>query len=1104
MPDSYPNALKRLNGIERKMQKDTGYAQRYAERVDHLFVNSFARELQDTRRTDRTWYLPHFGVDNVNKKKLRLVFDAADTTEGLCLNDYLHKGPDLLCSLFGIMLRFRENKVAVTGDIKDMFLRVKIQPQDQNALRFLWRDNPTGPVKTYVMTSLIFGAKCSPFVAQFIKNKNALRYESSSPAAVDAVVNSHYMDDYIQSLPDEATAVQMVRDVTNIHKEGGFEIRNWTSNSLAVLNSIPEETLGTAAVRFKIDQQYEGERTLGLLWYPGTDELGFDVSLKRIPDCIIQHKQRPTKRIMLRVIMSIFDVFGFLSPFIIQGRIMLQDTWRLDIGWDNEIPNDIYKKWCEWIELLKIINKIRVPRYYYSASEMENKLVADGASAFPQPSATSATTQPRVDAYAAGETSATKPAARSPTPLPAANAKSKNASYMNLELHVFSDAAVKAMSAVAYWRWYDEGEIKIAFVASKCRVAPVKSLTVPRLELQAALLAARLADAIQKAHKLDVARRYFWCDSTTVLHWLNNSSRNYKAFEANRLGEIDDLTSVSEWRYVPTKLNVADIATREVFDYNLFLNDWFKGPQFLYSDERYWPVNFIEPESKEVFSGYVNTIELKGSELPVPNPDRFSSWLRLLRSTAAVLKFIGKCRKLTCVDDDCASMDRAERLLLRHAQAESFGKEIAEIKRNKMISRDSRLLTLSPYLDQDGLLRVGGRIDAAPEVALETKRPFILDGSHPTTRLLVRHYHVKAAHGQPESIVNDLKQKYWVIRLRPTVKYVASRCMLCRLRKAKPQIPRMGDLPEARMAHHQRPFTFCGVDLFGPMEVVVGRRREKRYGVLFTCLTVRAIHVEIVHSLTSDALIMALRRMASRRGWPRFVYSDNGTNLRAADKELKKSMEEIDNEAVKTEAVNNGAQWTFIPPCSPHWGGAWERLIRSVKTALRVILKERAPRDEVLATLLTEVEGIVNGRPLTHVSVEPGSSEALTPNHFLIGSSSNLPPAGMFNDSDLSLRKRWRTAQRLADMYWKRWLKEFLPQLLPRKRWQQEQRSLRPGDLVLVVDPDSPRNVWQRGKISKVFPGRDGRTRVVEISTQSGTLRRSVSRVAPLPLVEEC
>ncbi|XP_073960771.1 uncharacterized protein [Choristoneura fumiferana] len=363
------------------------------------------------------------------------------------------------------MLRFRENKVAVTGDIKDMFLRVKIQPQDQNALRFLWRDNPTGPVKTYVMTSLIFGAKCSPFVAQFIKNKNALRYESSSPAAVDAVVNSHYMDDYIQSLPDEATAVQMVRDVTNIHKEGGFEIRNWTSNSLAVLNSIPEETLGTAAVRFKIDQQYEGERTLGLLWYPGTDELGFDVSLKRIPDCIIQHKQRPTKRIMLRVIMSIFDVFGFLSPFIIQGRIMLQDTWRLDIGWDNEIPNDIYKKWCEWIELLKIINKIR-------------------------------------------------------------------------------------------------------------------SLTVPRLELQAALLAARLADAIQKAHKLDVARRYFWCDSTTVLHWLNNSSRNYKAFEANRLGEIDDLTSVSEWRYVPTKLNVADIATREVFDYNLFLNDWFKGPQF--------------------------------------------------------------------------------------------------------------------------------------------------------------------------------------------------------------------------------------------------------------------------------------------------------------------------------------------------------------------------------------------------------------------------------------------------------------------------------------------------------------------------------------------
>ncbi|XP_063386867.1 uncharacterized protein LOC134672844 [Cydia fagiglandana] len=205
------------------------------------------------------------------------------------------------------------------------------------------------------MTSLIFGANCAPFVAQFIKNKNAQRFESSFPAAVDAIVNSHYMDDYIDSLPDEATAIDMVRNVSDIHRAGGFEIRNWTSNSVAVLNSVPKETLGTAAVRFKVGQEHESERTLGLIWYPADDILGFDLSLKRIPSDVLEGENRPTKRLMLRVIMSIFDVLGFLAPFTIQGRIMLQEAWRLQVDWEDYIPDQIYLKWRKWVDLLKVV-----------------------------------------------------------------------------------------------------------------------------------------------------------------------------------------------------------------------------------------------------------------------------------------------------------------------------------------------------------------------------------------------------------------------------------------------------------------------------------------------------------------------------------------------------------------------------------------------------------------------------------------------------------------------------------------------------------------------------------------------------------------------------
>lgn len=1100
MLDSRQNAMRRLKSLEKKIGSNEGFAQRYTDRVNHLLLNDFAEEVEtsDLGPTPRTWYLPHFGVDNPNKKKLRLVFDAASKSNGLCLNDYLLQGPDLLASLLGIMMRFRENKFAVTGDIKDMFLRVKIKKEDQDAFRFLWRKNPNDPVKTYKMTSLIFGANCSPFVAQFVKNKNAQRFESSKPDAVTAIHKQHYMDDYIDSLPDEDITIQTVRDISDIHLSGGFEIRNWTSNSEAVLNSVPKNTLCEATVRFKTDHQYQGERTLGLIWHPVKDTLGFDLSLKHVPEAIVTGKQKPTKRLLLKVIMSIFDVFGFLSPFTIQGKIMLQETWRSKIDWDDLIPDDIFFKWCKWLDLLKTIGKIRIPRWHQacpsSVTEKDDVVALSGTRTYDRYEIATAGTSATMVTCTTNLSDVNAAAGADPC-------ATKQVCYDNLQLHLFCDASTKAMCAVAYWRWTNKcNDVFISFIASKSRVAPVKYTSVPRLELQAALLAARLADTIVQEHRLEIKDRFFWSDSTAVLHWIDNNERNYKTFVANRLGEIDELTRAQEWRYVPTKMNVADCATREDYDPAVFENEWLKGPAFLLKDESHWPSNILKPDLQDFDTECVTLVQSLPGELPVPEPERFSSWLRLIRATATVIKFINKCKKLTVPESDV--MRQAEQLLLRRAQLDSFPVEVANIE--KGLCKNSKLLTLSPVMDENGMLRVGGRIDAASGIPDEMKNPVILDGKHHISRLIVRHYHIQAAHGNQETVVNNLKQKYWIIRLRPTVKYMVSRCMLCRIRKAKPEVPRMGDLPPARVAHHQRPFTHCGVDLFGPMEVSVGRRREKRYGVIFTCMTVRAIHLEMVPSLTSDSFIMALRRMASRRGWPQNLYSDNGTNLRGADTELKRSVQELDEEKLKTEAIIYGTQWTFIPPASPHWGGAWERLIRSVKGSLKIILKERAPREELLSTLLAEVENIVNSRPLTHVSVEPGNEESLTPNHFLIGSSSNLPTIGVFEGSDLYLRKLWRKAQYLADMFWKRWVKEVLPALLPRQKWTQDQPPLQIGDLVLIVDPDAPRNVWQRGIIQTVLPGKDGRVRLVEIKTKTGTLKRSASRVARIPLAVEC
>ncbi|XP_063635000.1 uncharacterized protein LOC134805668 [Cydia splendana] len=438
MPDSYPSALKRMKGIEKKMTKDSGFAERYRERVAHLLQNDYASELSDT---------------------------------------------------------------------------------------------------------------------QFIKNLNARRFESTMPEAVDAICNSHYVDDYIDSFADEASAIKMVRNINFIHSAGGFEMRNWTSNSVSVLNSLPNQTLGTAAVRFKdfkVDQQQQGERTLGLIWYPADDKLTFDLSLKRIPESIVNGDERPTKRLMLRVIMSIFDILGFLSPFTIQGRIMLQDTWRLNIDWNDYIPDAIYNKWRKWIDLLKVISDIRIPRCYQSAvrnhshgdAESPSVRVSETADHRSAASAGTPSATLPLSTYAPGNGAPTSCATKAYESVAGATSATRTAKvgYNNLQLHVFCDSSTRAMCTVAYWRWQINGSIKVAFIASKCKVMPVKPLTVPKAELQAALLAARLANTIGKEHKIVPERRYFWCDSSTVLHWVRNNTRSYKTFEANRLGEIDELS----------------------------------------------------------------------------------------------------------------------------------------------------------------------------------------------------------------------------------------------------------------------------------------------------------------------------------------------------------------------------------------------------------------------------------------------------------------------------------------------------------------------------------------------------------------------------------
>ena len=335
---------------------------------------------------------------------------------------------------------------------------------------------------------------------------------------------------------------------------------------------------------------------------------------------------------------------------------------------------------------------------------------------------------------------------------------------------------------------------------------------------------------------------------------------------------------------------------------------------------------------------------------------------------------------------------------------------------------------LTPQL-KAGLLRVGGRLVNAP-IGDERK--------HPMTDLIIKQCHENLGHMGQESVLSSLREAVWIVKGRSVVRRVLGRCMTCqRQRSACPGNQFMADLPEARHAHEKPPFTYVGVDYFGPLEVKQGRSRVKRYGCLFTCLTTRAVQIEIAHSLDTDSMINALRRFISVRGYPEQIRSDQGGNFIKADKELKEAIEEWNQ-----HKINNFCRQIFNPPSANHMGGAWERMIRSVRQILKAILKEQLVSDEVLSTVMSEAVNILNSRPLTRNRDSALDEQPLTPNHLLhLRPCPDLPP-GIFDKDDLSCKTCLEASAVFSQFVLAQMDKRLPPKLVRKEEVQHAKKKL--------------------------------------------------------------
>ena len=1049
LPNSYNMAYKRLLCLEHKMKKDIKYANWINDKIQEYVNKGYAR-LATADDLETSWqrvsYIPIFSVLNINKDppKERLVFDFAAKTNGISVNSMLVTGPDLLPSIVGVLCKTREKAIAVGADVEEMFSQVKIKLEDQQCQRFLFRNGDDQRLPdVYVLQSMGFGPTCSPASAQLIKNHHANKYIDKYPDAVDAITKQTYVDDYMNSHDDVSTAVDTAKHVITIFKDAGFNLRSFISNSKEFINLLPPSNVkgGNSNFSLDIDSERSFEKVLGLHWNTASDKFVFKMNKRKIDQRLFEVNRRPTKAEVLRTVMQIFDPLGLISFYTVRAKVLLQDVWRSGTDWDEPIPLELYQKWLDWFTLLPDLQELKIPR--------------------------------RLSPW---------------TP-----------NKCEIEMHTFVDASDGAFAANTYLRFKNNGDVHVTLVSAKTRVAPLKMLSTPKKELQAAVMGARLAATMKKEHRLKITNQTYWSDSKVVLAWIRSDHRRFQQFVSVRVGEILTLTEIEEWRHVPTKLNVADDGTKwddkTLPDIN---NRWFNGPEFLKFHPESWPQETEKLVETEEEIKKIMILRKPVTSFSAIDDGHFSSYRRLVRTTAFVIRFITRNYDPYIkfpVYLTVHELKKAESVIIKKAQFESFPAEFTALHQGNAISNKSKLYKFSLKLDDCGVMRIDGRIKNACGIQDTTKSPAILPQHHHISELIVTHLHNKNFHQGQETIVWKSRLNYWIIQVRNVVKKVQRLCPKCIMRRAKPTAPLMGQLPQCRLTTGKKPFTYVGIDFFGPLAVTVGRSRQKRWGMILVCMVTRAIHVELVEDMTSSSCIIGLRNFICRRGVVEEIWSDNGTNLRGAETELRQALIRIECDLGKV-AAEDGIIWHFNPPGAPHFGGIWERLIQIVKKCLYVTLKEESPRVEVLRNALIEAENIVNSRPLTNNPIESIEESPLTPNAILVQSNQMVRVPVSIEDSQNNHKIQWIISQRIANNFWKRWSNECLPLLTRRSKWFENVKNIEVNDLVYIIDPNTPRGDWKKGLVTKVYPGADGIVRAATVRTATNKYTRPTAKLA--------
>lgn len=757
--------------------------------------------------------------------------------------------------------------------------------------------------------------------------------------------------------------------------------------------------------------------------------------------------KKVTKRSVLSEIAQIFDPLGLVAPVTVLAKITMQKLWQSGISWDESLPSELHTEWCRFRSQLITLNKLTIPR--------------------------------RVVCH----------------------------NYINIQLHGFADASERAYGGCIYIRSENaSGNVCVNLLCAKSRVAPLKSTTIPRLELCACLILVRLVKKVMNSMRVKFDMCRLWTDSTIALGWIKSNPVILKQFVNNRVCEIQESSDKGNWSHVPGKDNPADYLSRGISPDSLSSTEvWWNGPQWLRESIEHWPKSVDPPENLPEAKENTSVLVSVNSEKSVFPFERYSGYSKMLRSMAYCLRFIKNCRLERTVGTlTCDELRLSKIQLLKLSQMESFGIDLKSLKSKDCVSSKSKLATLNPFLDDSGLIRVGGRIKNS-NFDFNKKHPVVVASDHHFIKQIFAYEHAALLHAGPQLLLSHIREELWPISGRNLARKTLFQCVKCFKAKPKPLQPIMGNLPEGRVSPSP-PFHIVGIDYAGPFIIKDrkgrGSKQSKCYLCLFVCFATKAVHLEIVSDLTTEGFLLSFRRFVARRGKPLHVYSDNGTNFVGAKTELErlskffKSQNQQLTEVLATENIS----WHFIPPHAPHFGGLWEAAVRCTKFHLKRVMSNEIFTFEEMYTLMVQIEAILNSRPLTPLSSDPNDLNPLTPAHFLIGRSLLSAPDPDVRDIPISRLSRFQHLQQLSQHLWSRWSKEYISQLQQRYKWHRNQSQVEEDSMVVVKEDNLPSCRWLLGRVVQLHPGKDGVNRVASIRTVKGVIRRPLVKICPLPI----